>query len=479
MTVTESVQALGEWSVRLRPDTPQDVMAKLNLVFPGGFGHIVILPGRVDPSYYGDGLLAAAHYVGVYRRIDKADDGFTASGVGMAMWLGDDDDKGPVLETAVSLTAKTFVQSLTALLPPGGAVTAGTLHAVAGSFSGAFQWQTSRDAFNYVCAFFGSSAAPVEWRVNGDGTVDAGLVSDLYVTTPTAIVTRLPDSEASITLVSLHGTGDLITDVEDYASRVVILAEDTPSGPALGSANDASNRYVDIHGNFVAITRMVSESGTTSGNAAARATAELNAFLTPRGTVQLSSDAYDVEGRFQVGDYVYVYDPDAGFYDLTQEAYAAGVPVHPQLLRVVEATWPVEAGMTVLFRDQSPGWTDLTPYVIFEPSGTDLTVGQLGASLTNLGAQPIDARNLNDSNLRTGVITFTTNAGTQTSQLIVYDTDLPSGLTYGAVACSNGSTLSTGVFEVSCSSVGNHQFTLNVTRSTAVSTTFYWIAFAK
>ena len=97
MTVTEIRQALGEWSLSLRPGTPREL---LDAISANAFGHVAILPGRVNPATVGDGLLAAARYVGVYRgRTDE--DGRELRGVGMAAWLGDEDDKGDVIVNPV------------------------------------------------------------------------------------------------------------------------------------------------------------------------------------------------------------------------------------------------------------------------------------------------------------------------------------------------------------------------------------------
>jgi hypothetical protein len=101
----------------------------------------------------------------------------------MLFWLGDEDHKGKVIETKLVLTAKTLTQCLTAVLPP--AVTLGTIHDPGGTYTGTHQWQTPRDALDIITAAFG-----VEYRVNGDGTLDVGTPAQLYNTTaPDSIIT--------------------------------------------------------------------------------------------------------------------------------------------------------------------------------------------------------------------------------------------------------------------------------------------------
>src|SRR3954465_2993869 len=102
MGVNEVLQGLGSWSVILSEGTPREVLDRL-----GYFGHLAVIPGRVSPAQYGDTLLTMARYVGVLASRDFAA-AKTISGQGMAVWLGDADDKGEVLESAVTINGQTF-----------------------------------------------------------------------------------------------------------------------------------------------------------------------------------------------------------------------------------------------------------------------------------------------------------------------------------------------------------------------------------
>ena len=380
MSITEIKQALGGWELRLREDTPRALLAALSF-----YGHIAVVPGRVDPLQYGDNLLTSARYVGVYRGKDSQDQ-FTLKGSGMAFWLGDEDDKGDVIETAVNLSGATFAASLTALLPAGGSVTAGTLNSVAGTYTGKHQWQTPRQAITYVTDSFGA-----EWRVNGNGTLDAGTVAQLYVTSPKAILVRKGTGK-DLLRRALPGKMAMGVDVEDTTTRVVLLAEGQGDAIATGNANAPATPYKDIHGNAIKVTRLVSESGTEPTNATARAQLMLNRFLNPRRAVNLSTQEYDVKGSFVVGDYIDVYDPDNGFMDPAREVYWQGERLNPMALRCVEMTYPVLAGWTVGFRDINGVWWDLSPYYVPEGGETTLVVGELARGLSSVGGEPIGVR---------------------------------------------------------------------------------------
>jgi hypothetical protein len=382
MTVTEINRAIGSWTLKLRDDTPRSLLRRLEYL-----GHIAIVSGRVDVAQYGDNLLSAARYVGVYRGQDRRDE-FTLKGAGMAFWLGDEDDKGDVFESEVNLAAVTFADAIRALLPPSGSITEGTLHGIAGTYTGRHIYQTPRQAIDYVVDLFGGT-----WRVNGNATLDAGLVEDLYVVDPRAVLVRKAEHGSDLFYRVMPGQMSMATDIEDYTTRVLLLAEGEGTTIATGDAELPVVPFKDLHGNTVKLTRLISESGTLSGNATARAQLQLNRFSGSRSSVSLSTSDYDVKGDFVVGDYVYVYDPDTGFVDDNTEIVWKGQPINPMALRCIEMTWPVRTGWTVAFRRSSDGaWIDLSDYFVPETGETTVVVGEFNRSLVSAGGEPIGNR---------------------------------------------------------------------------------------
>jgi hypothetical protein len=369
--------ALGQWSVRLRADTPRYVLDSL-----GYFGHIAISAGRVNPALEGDGLLKSARYVGVVTGITRADETQpkALSGAGMGFWLGDSQDKGSVFETAVSLSASSFNSAIHALLPSSGAVTAGTIStAVPGTLTQSYQWVSPRTAINSVCSLMGGTGtAAAEWRVNGDATLDAGLVSELFTTTPVAAIVRR-NTGPDVALRAMKGNFQNASDVIDYSTRSVVLAGSTPTA---GSANASSVPYKDLHGNVVKLTRVATQPSTAAGNATAAAAAQLALYNAPRNQLALTTDEYDIKGSVSVGDYVWVQDPDSGLVDLTQEVRLRGEVLNPILLRCVELDWPVRAGSGISYRDINGNWADLTDYLIPESGPSTVVVGATTRPLT-------------------------------------------------------------------------------------------------
>lgn len=380
MSVQDVLKKVGQWSVKLKAGAPVGVVSSLEF-----FGHIAIIPGAINPVERGDECLALARYVGVLRDVDTQDQP-TLSGVGLAAWLGDENGRGDVIEApGVTVTGATFTQAVRALLPTGGAITEGTLYTgVPGTISNTWMYQTPRTAIDYVCGTMGG-----EWRVNNDGTLDAGPASSLYVTSPTCVIARRDVAGYDMSLKALAGSMQATRSVKDYTSRVVLVAQ----ALAGGTADAGVIPYKDLHGNPVAITRVVDEtSETTYANAAGRAQALLDQYSTVNTSVRLSVDEFDVAGDYTPGDIVWVWDPAGGLVDTSNEVPFRGRILNPLAVRVLSSTWPVARGYTVAYRSGDGVWTDLTPWVEWETGGgqvevADLTATALTSSVGTSGTQ--------------------------------------------------------------------------------------------
>ena len=383
MTITNTWQALGSWSIKLKAGTPLDVLGRLAYL-----GHIAISIGRPDVRVSGDSLLSSARYVGPLRKVTFADDGFSLSGAGMSLWLGDENKKGPVITQVLAFTGTDFATVVTQLLAQTPSVKAGNIHNVGTGYTGYHQFTTVREALDFVCSTMTQlSDDPVTYRVNGDGSVDAGASSQLFQHDPVAVIARRGGG-ADMALRALPGAASVDEDVEDYATEVILLGQ----GEGLGIASAQSKLdpaqipYKDLFGNVVRIARTVSQSSTAAANSLVQAQIALNQYAAPRDAVTLSSSEFDIEGTVKVGDSVWVYDASAGLVDESPTATQVqfrGERINPVKLRVSELSWPVEAGMSVAFRTPDGQWVDLTDYVEFETGDTQVTVGGYDRSLTN------------------------------------------------------------------------------------------------
>ena len=351
-------------------------------------GHIAVSVGRPDPRISGDTILRSARYVGPLRKMTFSADGFALSGVGMAYWLGDENDKGPIITDTLFFQGTDFSQTVSQLAARAPSVKLGTVHNVTTGYTGYHQFVTVRKALDFVCSTVTTdSTNPVEWRVNGDATLDAGRASDLYQYDPVTIIARR-EPGIDMHLRSLTGKASVDEDIEDYATEVILLGQGEGLGIASAQAklDDAEIPYRDLFGNVVRIARTVSQSSTDAANSLQQAQISLNQYANPRDAVTLSTSEFDIEGDLRVGDGVWVYDPAAGMVDespTATEMVFRGEKINPVRLRVSELTWPIEQGMSVNFRTPDGEWIDLTDYVVFETGDTTVTVGGYDRSLTN------------------------------------------------------------------------------------------------
>lgn len=377
MAVTEVLRALGGWEISLKDSTPRYIWDEIKY-----FGHIAIHSGNVDVGVAGDSLLRSARYVGVLTKQNRSE-GYEIGGYGMAFWLGDSENKGDIREALFSVTNEPFHTLIPQLLPASGAVIPGTIFNIGGApFSGSFQYQTPRQEIDYVAETMGAA-----WRVNGDGTLDAGLESQLFRTDPVAAVFRR-NTGVDMKLRGLLGEAATDQDVEDFSTRVVLLANGDSGAIAIGDAdiNPVLNTYKDIHGNAVKITRLVTETEPSSGvNADARAQLQLNRFTGTRDALDLSTPEYDIKGDLSVGDSVWVWDPELGLENPANEIIFFGMRLNPLKLRLTQMTWPVAAGMSVAYRNDVGKWFDLTDYLEPEGGSTTLVVGDYSRSLSGEG----------------------------------------------------------------------------------------------
>jgi hypothetical protein len=386
VTVKQVLRKVGSWSIRVRADAPAGVISALT-----PFGHVAVVPGRVNPVEHGDDILTMARYVGVYRGREHSSGGqITLSGVGVEAWLGDEDAKGDCIESlGVTATDATFVEAIRALLPTHGSITEGTLHAgVSGTITAVWKFTAPRTAIDYVCDTMGG-----EWRVNGNGTLDAGPATSLFRMTPTCVIARREVAGRDLTLKAVPGNLTTSVDAKDLTTRILIVGQ----GLATGAANADPTGWVDLHGNAIQVTRIVDETSDTSGgNAATRALATLNLWKNPRKSLRLSVAEFDIAGDLTPGDLAWVWDPDNGLVDTTYEQTFRGRLINPVPVRVLSLSWPVTQGYTVAYRssDGNGTWTDLTPWIEWEaPGGGEVEVADtLSAALTSaLGGTSVPA----------------------------------------------------------------------------------------
>lgn len=357
--ITEILQAQGSWELNLSKAAPLSLWGQLEQ-----FGHLVVLPQYIDPDHLTDSeILSTARYAGPLLKKVIKQDRVTISGAGMVWWLGDPDEISEMIETEVSLDGSTLDNALDNLLPD--AITKGTVTEPAGAtYTGTHQYESPLEAIRTVCASIGA-----EFRVNPDGTIDAGPKGDLFngIDTPEVVITgEIGKDPAYLALDADEMT--LSLDAAPYANRVIVVTEDSDNVHTLVGYVDRSPSPTqkDIHGNDLARTFKVD----TFGSPVSVATYTLSVLNDHAeiAQVDISTQFQEMaEGSFAVGDGFYAYNPPA-FVDTDNEISFRGEIIHPKELRLLSASWGVREGMGVYYRTPaaSTEYVDLTRWVQWE-----------------------------------------------------------------------------------------------------------------
>ena len=188
-------------------------------------------------------------------------------------------------------------------------------------------------------------------------------------------------------------------DASEYASLVEFVYQDGKSEYDAIDVFDSNNPYRGINGELLERATYVTEPAHPTMTRTERATSYLNELKRIKRSINLDLDYYDIQGDFEVGDNIFVYDPDLGFEDtdakVTEDTTRTskyqvsyqGQYINPEKIRVTSITWPIKNNYGVYLRrltsakNNTYQYINLTPYIQFETAGTSLEVGDLPLKL--------------------------------------------------------------------------------------------------
>lgn len=277
--------------------------------------------------------------------------------------------------------------------------TAPTIDNTANNYKGTHNVESVFSAIKKVM-----SILDTEFRVNHNGTIDAGPRENLFVghgdNDPNAIIVRDSSGEDP-GIIGLNP--DALTtqfEAEDWVAGVEYLVDSGVDGQKIDTIERflTDIPYYDLHGNKLMRVAYVTETDTNTNMANKRAEAYLDEFTRVKKSLSLSLEYYDIKGDFEVGDNIFVYDPEVGFVDTLDKAVADGRTkpyeavwqgqiINPEKIRIVGITFPIEEGFGVYLRkvvSANPfriAYIDLTDYVVWESGNTSLEVGDLNKQI--------------------------------------------------------------------------------------------------
>ncbi len=368
MPVTERLEDPGSFTIQLNTsEVPFDEIRLMKEL-----GQIVITPTWfLHPELFTDAdLMAAARYSGVILGIEWEGDTITLRGQGPWWYLGDADGNGPVLGADITYAAAT-VDDILKPISAGGilpdAIGVGTITTTGvGTYTGTFYApQTCLSAVRTVLATLGMHA-----RINPGWTMDACLATrdDVFVVSSPTVVVVKKGFGADPVFAGIEPTSlrDRI-DATRWVSKSIIENIDEAGARSILSSLDRSViPYQDGRGNQ--LVRAVIQSGPSSDDVGY---ATFHAQTLDQWNTQkeedLSTDQFDFSGDFEVGDRIWVYAPELGFYDEANQIHFRGTVLSPVALQVAIDSWLVKVPeMGVCYRPQgatADSWIDLTRYV--------------------------------------------------------------------------------------------------------------------
>lgn len=353
MSVTELFEDPGEFTIPLRVDFPTRIRQTINDGFKNRrLDHIIILPqGGTSPTEFSAAdFKAAARYAGPILKAKFNQPPFELWGRGMVSHLGLG-SHGPIIADARQFTAATLSTVLDdyangGIIPAG--LTQGTITNTGSTFDIGFPIGTqSINAFRTTMKTFGA-----HFRVNADGTVDAG-----------------PKTSNEVFLVNEDGGAKLPVAVPRHWGpdplRLSIEARNT-------KATYSQEQMIDS----AIILEKAYDGSTTTAYSSSRSTSRYginnvainwvkafprpaNDFDDPSNFLSEQLDAWDrehdididlnqweiVQGTMQVGGKIWAFDPIRGVYNTAYEINHLADTINPDLLRVSRGLWNITEGM--------------------------------------------------------------------------------------------------------------------------------------
>jgi hypothetical protein len=399
MTVTETKQAWGDFSISLVPDTPSSIITSLNhawwSIIRVTKDHTEL--ATVNASRSGD-LFAGV----MIKRPDR----LTMSGHSVTMYLGANSDSkelhseevGPFSSSTPiafdGTSAGTLADWVNHIVTNMGCVlslgmTPTTPWGSATKIGGIFIRKPPKTLLDtWICPTFG-----VGYRVNTNLTLDVGMASDLWPVPsvpPLAIARGGRDMGTPITLDATELS--LEVSYEDWCGRALVNVE-APAVVGLATNPISVGNPKTGYPNTMLWNKLINGAESSQSTAALaqaeadRLAAVVLANAVKTQSVNVSTAEYDVTANVQPGDTIGVFDIDEGLFDQTNAQQYRGRWTWPVRLTVAEVQWPIREGMGVYLdnrhNDGSTTVVDLTDFVAWESGDTTLTVGAPPKTLAN------------------------------------------------------------------------------------------------
>lgn len=301
-----------------------------------------------------------------------------ADTAGYQIAVDGDDGTGWIVDNAYFRRDCTPVAATTVVSDAiaGTGLSVGTLHSAGNiGFDLVFRNFTKRQILDEVSRA-GVVQPPREWRVNPDGSVDWGTPEELFEDRTDILL-----SEGDCWLIQ---DPDAQRTLEKFATRYKVLGQERRSingdpYTVTGEATNDPGSYELYDGSTFSRDQLIEDGGidhAAYAEAVAQDTADTGAEEQESYVLGLAD--WRTLGRFNVGDWVYLWHPTEGIADYDNPVPLEGRTIYPKKLRVLERELTCGSGpfRCVLRRgpeDDPDGGLDLSEFVEW-PTMTTATV---------------------------------------------------------------------------------------------------------
>jgi hypothetical protein len=237
-----------------------------------------------------------------------------------------------------------------------------------------------------------------EWRYRPDNSFDFGTAEQLY--TDRTDFTLRRDQLEVLQLPDVQETSE-----EQLTDVIVIGATQTAFNgrqyTITGSASVAPDTLdLDWNGQPIHRVRVVEDSTMDTIAAANAYAAYLLGRSNTRQSVQLSLSDWRgyADGAFDVGDWIYPYEPESGLVDDNNPVSVDGETIFPLKSRVLERTWKLGGGFSLKVRRPDGSLYDVPDDLVRWEADTSASV-TVGALLPEFAVNP-QGRSASDQFLR-------------------------------------------------------------------------------
>lgn len=388
--IRQTLMGLGDFSCRLRDDTPRSITDELN-----EWDLLVITPGIVnDGAASRANLLAQARYVGRIETMDAKRRAWAGESIMVFMGDGDNPPRGPFDPTLAPITGpKTFAQFATAVFASPdrvGGLTLGTAYsspATVINADGVQGNEAPRQAFTRLARIAGA-----EYRVNPDGSFDYGIGTSLWKSGAAVDVLLSPNR------VGREADGTVGLKVTNFRAKHIsselVGGEVVQGNVTLYDSGILGGWYGFDGSTSFSPRKYLTTSSSDLSDLAAYGNNYQAANFIPRYEISCDVDEFDLGQYFtagQPGDYVMLYSPDDRIVDTANQYAFAGEMIHPLLThRVIEMTTPIQKGQGAYAISITTGTNtvyNLTDYMVWEKGTSSL---KLATQLPTTPSQAIN-----------------------------------------------------------------------------------------